>query len=247
MRRFSLDPASSQIRTVPGITVSGFQGYLDLAVGLPDPITGLALVDLTGASEFLSIDLGSVTLCIKPLVPVPAAGILACNGGFDLSVGAIQDHDIGHVGVGGFTEGDCTAAGGVVEQAGDPHPGVCNGPVTVEPSGEPDSGAGAMLIAPDGRFGTQGVPAEVTVEAGPCEEHGAGEATLFGFVTGLSRAQILDANDESGNILQHDERGENFSCANWRQEDGPGRLVLSVGSIHGGGTTDLVTVFVLDD
>jgi hypothetical protein len=87
----------------------------------------------------------------------------------------------------------------------------------------------------------------VTIDTGACETHGPGEPTQFGFVSGLSRAEILDANNVSGAILEHDEHGENFSCAAWMQENGAGRLVLSVPAVHGSTDGDLITVFVLDD
>lgn len=214
---------------------------------MPDPQTGLAKVAITAASEFISVQVGLFTLCIRPEVPVPDAGILACAGGFDLGIASAQDHDIGEVGVAGFTADDCAAAGGTVEGPQSPHPGVCNGPVTVGPSGVADSGAGALLLAPDGDFGTVGVPATASVDFGPCDQHGAGEPTVFGFVSGLSRATITDAGREPGRILQHDEIGENFSCQNWRAENGPGRLVLGVPAVDGGAEDDLITVFVLDD
>ncbi len=174
--------------------------------------------------------------------------MIACNGGFDLGIVSTQDHDIGVVGVNGFTEQSCQAAGGTVEAPTDPHPGVCNGPVGVNLSGEPDAGAGAVLLAPDARFGTQGLPAEVSIDTGPCDQHPPGNLATFGFVSALSRAQILDSNDEPGNTFSHDERGENFSCQAWTQENGPGRLVLSVPAVHGAGNgDDLITVFSLDD
>ncbi len=246
-RRFSLDPATSLIRTVPGSATTGFTGYLDLTLGDPDPVTGLAQVDLTGASDFLSIDFGVLTLCIHPTVPALNAGVVACNGGQDVGVKTTQDHNIGVVGTDGFTEAACLAAGGRVEQASDPHPGVCNGPIAVTGSDEPDSGAGALLIAPDSRFGTQGIPATLTVAPGPCDQHGPGAAASFGFVSALYRVEILDTNNQPGALFEHDERGENFSCADWTQENGPGRLVLNIGVIHGGGTIDLATVFEFDD
>jgi hypothetical protein len=228
-------------------TATGFTGFLDLAAGVPDPVSGLAQVDVVGASEFLSIAVGNVTLCIKPMVPVTRAGVIACNGGIDLGVSSSQDHRIGTVGVGGFTAGDCAAAGGTIEGASDPHPGVCNGPVEVGASPELDSGVGALLIAPDDRFNTEGLPAEVTIAPGACDTHGPGDPTLFGFVSGVSRATILNANNVSGAVLEHDEDGENFSCPMWMQENGPGRLVLSVPAVHGSTIGDLITVFVLDD
>lgn len=247
-RRFSLDPATSSFQLLPDTgTFTGFQGWLDLTAGVPDPSTGLARVDITAASPFLSVPVGPFVLCIKPLVPVLNAGVLSCKGGIDLGVDSEQDHNVGVVGVDGFTAEQCTAAGGLVEGPSDPHPNVCNGPVEVFGSPQPDSGTGALLIAPDARFATQGLPAEVSIAFGPCESHDPGDPAVFGFVSGLSRAVISDANDVQGALLQHDEQGENFSCANWMQENGPGRLVLSVPAIHGGGTADAITVFVLDD
>ncbi len=248
VRRFSLDPQTSRVQLLPDVgTFTGFSGSLDLAAGVPDPVTGLAVVDVVAASDFLSVPVGPFTLCIRPIVPVSGAGVLACNGGFDLGVSSSQDHNIGTVGVNGFTADDCTAAGGTVEAAADPHPGVCNGPVEIGPSPENDSGVGALLIAPDARFGTQGLPAEATIDFGPCSQHGPGEPAVFGFVSGVSRAAILDANDVPGVLFQHDERGERFSCPTWMQEDGPGQLVLSVPAVHGSTSGDLSTVFVLDD
>ena len=239
---------------MPGGTVfPGFQGFLDLTVGVPDPTTGIAVIDVTGSSTYLSLPLslpfgGMLTLCIKPIVPVLAAGVVACNGGFDLGIVSAQDHDIGVVGVNGFTEQSCQAAGGTVEAPTAPHPGVCNGPVVINLSGEPDAGTGAVLLAPDARFGTQGLPAEVSIVSGTCDRQPPGDLTTFGFVSALSRAQIFDSNDEPGNTFSHDERGENFSCQAWTQEDGPGRLVLSVPAVHGAANgDDLITVFSLDD
>jgi hypothetical protein len=246
-RRFSLDPTTSQLRLIPGNTFSGLQGFLDLTVGEPDAVTGLATVDISDASTFISINLGLFNLCIRPEVPIAAAGILACNGGIDLGVTSSQDHNIGEVDVDGFNAADCTTAGGEVEQGDDPHPAVCNGPVTVGPSNVLDSGAGALLLAPDGNFNTVGIPAEVSIAPGPCESHPPGDPTVFGFVSGLSRAEIFDADDQSGNLFAHDEVGENFDCDDWMQENGPGRLVLSVPAVHGGTDQDLITVFVLDD
>jgi hypothetical protein len=258
-RRFSLDPSTSGIKTVPGGTTFGFQGYLDLRMGTPDG-QGVAHIDLVGASPFLSIDVGSGTsLCIQlPTSPVQDVGVIDCDGGSDLGVRTIQDHDIGKVGVGGFTAEQCAAAGGTVEDATRPHPGVCNGPVMVEPSGEADSGAGALLVAPDARFGTQGIPAFIFVTqqseqcTQPCDPAcapgGVGSPTIFGFVSALYRVEIHDANDQPGAVLADDERGENFSCAQWTQENGPGKGVLSIGALHGGQNgNDVVTVFLLDD
>lgn len=248
MRRFSLNPAGSRLDLLPGLgSFTGFSGYLDLAAGVPDPQTGLAPVTITGASEYLSLPVGSLTFCIKPLLPVPLAGVLSCSGGVDLGITSTQDHYLGTVGVDDFSEADCIALDGFVEEGNQPHPDVCNGPIMVGPSPEPDSGVGALLIAPDARIGTQGLPAEFSFEAGPCAQHQARSMTVFGFVSGISRATILDANAALGSVLQHDAEGENFSCQNWMQENGPGRLVIAVPAVHGAGAQDLITVITLDD
>ena len=245
-RHFSLGQ-NSLVRILPDIGVfTGFTGALDLAAGVPDPVTGLAVVNVIGASQFLSVPIGTLTLCIKPIVPVTKAGVLSCSGGVDLGISSTQDHNIGTVGVNGFTADACAAAGGTVESATDPHPGVCNGPVEIGLSGV-DSGVGALLIAPDDRFGTQGLPAEVTLAEGPCDPQAAGEPALFGFTSGVSSATITDANDVAGNTLTHSEAGENFSCPMWTQENGPGRLVLSVPAVDGSANGDVITVFVLSD
>lgn len=220
---------------------------MDLVIGAPDG-SGRRPVDIVGASPFLSLPFpGGPTFCIHPIVPVTDAGVIDCDGGTDLGVKTTQDHNVGVVGVSGFTAQECSQQGGIVEGPGDPHPDVCNGPVTVEPSGQGDSGSGAMLIAPSQQFGTLGIPAEVSVEPGPCESHTAPQLQVFGFVSDFYRVDILDADNQPNSTLRHDEEGENFDCASFAQENGPGRLVLSVGALHGGGAIDLVTVFELDD
>jgi hypothetical protein len=200
---------------------------------VPDA-NGLARVHVTGASTYLSVPLGDgAFFCIKPLVPVQNAGVLSCTGGIDLGVSSTQDHHLGALAVDGFTADDCSDAGGSIESDEQPHPGVCNGPVEVGASPQADSGAGALLIAADARFGSQGLPVEISLGGGPCETHGFGQSTVLGLVSALSRATILDANDVDGDIFQRDVSGENFSCPAWMQENGPGRLVLAVPALHG--------------
>jgi hypothetical protein len=251
VRRFSLDAASSEIRIYvfggDGPATPGFQGYLDLSMGDPDAKTGLAPLQLLHSSEFLYLPLGDGrNFCIRPSAQVNI-GVIACDGGFDLGVKTTQDHHLGQVGVGDFTEGDCNLAGGVVEGPGDPHPNVCNGPVVVASSGEADSGAGAMLIAPDQDFQTNGIPAQLSVEPGPCEQHVAPEQTTLGFTSALYRVEIADPDNAQGQQFVHEERGQNFSCPSFTQENGPGRLVLSIGTLHGAAGLDVVTVLDLDD
>jgi hypothetical protein len=248
-RRFSLAPASSTLILLPDVgTFSGFTGHLELAAGVPDPVTGIASIAVTGASEYLSLAIvGGPTFCIRPMVPVAAAGVVDCDGGIDLGVTSTVDHDIGTVGVDGFTAEDCAAQGGAVEGEGAPHPAVCNGPIEVGPSPQNDSGAGAVLIAADTRFATQGLPAEISFEFGPCSSHTHREPTVFGLVSGVSRAVIHDADDEPDAVRDFDAVGESFSCQAWQSENGPGRLVLAIPALHGLGGVDLITVVTLDD
>jgi hypothetical protein len=246
-RKFSLS-AQSAVRLLPTFgSFTNLTGFLTLAAGAPDPVTGLARVDIVDASPFLSTDIGGFTFCLRPIVPVINAGVLACNGGYDLGVTSAQDHNIGVVGMNGFTAAQCSAAAGTVESPDDPHPNVCNGPLEIGASPAADSGPGALLIAPDGRFGTEGLPAEISIDFDSCATHGPGDMTVLGFVSGIARADILDANNVADALLRYDEDGENFSCAAWTQENGPGRLVFSIPAVHGSTAGDLIIAIVMDD
>jgi hypothetical protein len=225
--------------------VNGFQGHLDLQLGSVDPQTGIARVSVVGASPFLSLDLGGMTLCVRPLVPALDAGVIDCDGGSSFDVRTLQDHNVGQVGVGGFTAQDCELAGGAVEDPAQPHPNVCNGPIATMLGEAPDSGSGALLIAPLAQFGTSGLPVEFDVQTGPCKTGGPQE--VFAFSSEAYRAEITDAGNVGGAVLVHEEVGENFSCAGFTQENGPGRLVFSLGTLHGLDTADAILVFVLDD
>jgi len=128
-RRLVLDPATSQFEAIiaPGfpLRVGSFRGqtggmvedaYLELDAGVPDA-RGLATIAVVGGSEYIFADGANVgvVLCLKPRLPVPAAGVVACNGGFDFSIVTAVDHNIGQVGVDGFSVDQCVAAGGTVE------------------------------------------------------------------------------------------------------------------------------------
>jgi hypothetical protein len=68
-----------------------------------------------------------------------------------------------------------------------------------------------------------------------------------GFTSGLARSDILDANNVAGQLFRHDEQGENFSCAAWTQENGPGTLVFSIPAVHGSTGGDIIITLTLDD
>lgn len=259
-RRFSIEPNTSLFLAVYGnnlVTggIVGFRGHLDLRGGVPDPVTGQASIDVIGASEFISADLSSGTLCIRPLVnePVLAAGLIDCEGGAELGIDVSQDHSIGVVGAGGFSAEECAAAGGTVEPAELPHPAVCNGPVVVGRLVGVDSGAGAVVIGPDAALGTQGLPAELSFlpPGMRCEDGPPGAVQRLALISGASRTRIFDRDNVAGQTLSYDDPGENFSCAAWTQEDGPGKLVLAIPTLHGifvgGSVLDVINVFLLDD
>ena len=225
---------------------------MDLSAGVPDPTTGLAYIDVSGASDFISLDLGGgMTLCIHPLVPITNAGVIACDGGFDLGATAIQNHHVGEVGVGGFTEQACATAGGTVEPATAPHPNVCNGPIVLGPSGTSQPPLGSVLLGPDADLGTQGLLAQVTIEPPPCQGSAQAPTTQFSFSSGPVEVQILAANN-SDQVLTVDDPGEPFSCVAWTQENGPGRLLQARPVLHALITgnmsvVDAANLFTLDD
>jgi hypothetical protein len=129
-KRFTFDPRNSQFRAAisPGFIVSlgAFRGqtngqmetaYLDFEAGEPDE-NGFAPLNVVGSSEYIYADAGAVAplvLCLKPILPVTAAGVIDCNGTADFSIVTSIDHRIGQVGIDGFTAEDCSAAGGTLE------------------------------------------------------------------------------------------------------------------------------------
>lgn len=128
-RRFVIDPSASSFEAILDprfiLKVGGFRGqtggvvedaYLDLEAGIPDA-TGMATIAVVGGSEYIFVDGANVglVLCLKPQLPVSAAGVVACKGGLDFSIVTAIDHNVGQVGVDGFDVQQCDAAGGTVE------------------------------------------------------------------------------------------------------------------------------------
>lgn len=282
VRHFSIEAASSPLLAVLGpdavaSTLPGFSGFIELAAGEPDSETGLAFVDVTGASQFIAIDIPDqpAALCLRPVpgaLPVVHAGIIACAGGFAAGLRISQDHRVGEVGrcEGGTAAGDqcgddpscpggacfdgadCQAAGGSVEQAGQPHPGLCNGPLTVRRDAT-SSVAGALLIARDAENDTQGLPVEILMEqATPCgDEQAPGMSSEIGLSSAGTTIRIDGLNAAPAATLEYYVGGESFSCDAWTEENGAGLLIfagisLDVAALPGM-AVDLATVFVWDD
>jgi hypothetical protein len=280
VRRFSLNPDTSQFIAVlgPGLAfpTSGFEGFLELTAEAPDPATGLAFIDVTDASDYLSIDVptGSTAICLKVLrdqLPVQHAGLVACKGGLPLGIQVTQDHHMGQVGTCSgptsegqacsnngdcadgvcFTAAMCTVAGGTVEGPARPHPGVCNGPLAGK-QGTDVSPAGTVVIASNPPI-INGLPVELSQEQStPCGDEGVtGMRVAIGFTTGRSTSEILHFNNgAASDTLSGEVTGVPFSCAAWTEENGPGTLVLSATNLDTqvvGSVSDIVAQFVLAD
>jgi hypothetical protein len=325
-RRFTLNQAKSPFQATLGpgltVTVAGFQGqtngqtepaFFVFEAGLPDPATGVATFDITESSEFLFADgrgLAGIVICLKPIVPVTAAGIVACDGGLPLGFNTSQDHHLGKILVDGFTPEDCGAMQGRIEGpnqtcaagmaagnegcrsnadcdttsgAGDGlcglglaqcregksgecradtdcdtepnaedgvcgtpgrHPGVCNGPLTAS-QGTEDSGRGAVVIAPDPERELTGLPMRLSIQSSlPCVDPGPDATISFAFTSGQSVSSIMNYSDRLGQTLTFTTRGETFSCTDWRNPNGPGKLVLGAPAIDQSPTGgDIVTGF----
>jgi hypothetical protein len=258
-RRFSLAPETSifAIETA-SVTLedTGLTGFIDFDAAVPDPETGLARISIVDASEYISMSfappgLEAIALCLRPVreaLPVVDAGSVSCQGGYDFGAAVTQDHNIGIVGVDGFTEEDCSDAGGVVEPPSAMHSGVCNGPfVSSQPGG--DSGTGAVLITADEMGQEGGFPVTISLESAlPCGDEGA-EGSLLPLVltSATLTATIIDRNDVEGEVLLAEREGENFSCEEWTQENSSGRLVFATPVLHGLMGEDAIFVFVFDD
>lgn len=239
-RRFSIDPDASFVRSLSGVGApvefSGFEGWIELEAGEADPASGIAIVSVVDASPVIAVEgfapgIGSMAVCIVPTpgqFPIANAGVIDCDGGTEIGYGLVIDHNIGVVGVGGFTEQDCLQAGGVVEDEDSPHPGVCNGAFSTGPLGE-DSGPGGLILAPD-LIGPGGAfDVRITTETAlPCGDEGvpAFDVPLV-LTTGRVRTTIADERNFPGSELQTSITGENFSCAEWEEEDGPGAVSFS--------------------
>lgn len=129
VRHFVINPAKSPFQARLGATLNfplaKFEGqskgqtepaFLDLKAGQPDA-NGVASIDVVGASDFIFADARPtvpLVLCLK-LMPVASAGIVACGGGFSLGFTTTQDHNIGQVGVNGFTAAQCQSMSGHLE------------------------------------------------------------------------------------------------------------------------------------
>jgi hypothetical protein len=86
----------------------------------------------------------------------------------------------------------------------------------------------------------------------PCgDEDVPAPETTFAFTTGTARAEVIDFNNEPGETFADQFTGENFSCATWTQENGPGTFVLAIPTFDVDlpvlGLNDIISLFTLAD
>lgn len=260
-RRFSIDPTTSGLTSLSTYGPSdspGFTGWLDLEATAVDPASGQARIDIVAASPLITLDsvgtAGPVVICIEPLpdqFPVIGAGYIDCDGGTAFGYDLAYDHNAGVVGA-GITEPQCAALPGVVEDG--PHTGVCNaGPVVG--TSTLDTGPGGLIIAEIPGLGNPGFQVRITSETAlPCFDEGPPvfEGALP-LTTGRIETMLRDLDNVPGAELRTDAIGANFSCARWREENGPGTLVLSSVTFDlqppsfPGLFVDVISTFTFDD
>lgn len=226
--------------------------------------------------------MAGMIICLKPHITADPVGVVACKG-LDVSYMANVNHVAGVVGQNGFTADQCTAltgtlGHGTVEGPTAPHPGDCNGPINIGPGHKGDSGRGAVAITPDPTTGVGGLEFELSfVHPGQCrndesidctsnEECGdgglceqdcgdgpPGQMTALPFFSGPLEVQIFNADGRLNNNRDFKITGQNFSCANWSVENGPGKIIFAIPQLHafslspGSPPSDLITAFVLSD
>jgi cysteine-rich repeat protein len=134
-----------------------FSGSQISRIGKPGPDGVIPVALRANETLFNPISvLGFACICSRP-VPYDAfgpgnAGVGQIGCGADGLSGVDADteidHVIGVVGEQGFTEADCLAAGGVVEDGSPKHPhlGVCNGPLQITRSGAGPQGSVVVTV-----------------------------------------------------------------------------------------------------
>jgi hypothetical protein len=260
-RRFSIDPATSGLRSLSAFGPSdspGFTGWLELDATEVDPASGQARVDVVAASPLITLDststAGPLVICIEPMpdqFPVIGAGVIDCDGGTAFGYDLGYDHNAGVVGS-GITEQQCASIPGVVEDG--PHANVCNaGPVVG--TSTLDTGPGGLIIAQIPGLGNPGLQVRITSETAlPCFDEGPPifEGALP-LTTGRIATLLQDLDNVAGATLRAEAIGANFSCTQWREENGPGTLILSSVTFDlqpasfPGLLVDVISTFTLDD
>jgi len=261
---------------INGLALGTFKGFVEFEAGAPDPATGLAIVDVVDSSEYIEafVPLGGITLCLKP-EPVQGAGVISCGSpaGRSLRVNArfaggehydrdgfllqcrssvnyttylTVDHNIGVVGVDGFTEEDCSAAGGNIENRMGQR--ICNGSFQTGQLDELSAAPGEMILAPIPPL--VGFPVQIVQERNPpCGDEGpsGGMSTSIAITTMRSAAKIFDADNIPGEEREFDIQGEPFSCDDFSEPGSGGVLVFAAPQLNLPILGDGVTQFRFTD
>jgi len=165
---------------------------------------------------------GLVCACVRGIASEELGGGNSARGQVGCSDSGLTDtdylyslnHNIGVVGANGFTEQDCTDAGGTVEDGSTEHPhaGVCNGPSVITFSGQGGKGSSVIesntaisLISDGGACVTDGSgdPALYGDDGIACtdDDPGQAEASTLATTSGTASAELLNAsNVKNSNI-----------------------------------------------
>jgi len=205
------------------LTLTGNQ---TLTTGEPRVSDANAIVPVVIKPEDVNYDPvavpGLVCACVRGIA-APALGGNSAQGQVGCSDAGLQNtdylyslnHNIGKVGVNGFTEADCTAAGGTVEDGSTAHPhsGVCNSGATITFSGSGgrgssviESNTGISLISDGGACVTDGTgdPALYGDDGSACTPDDPGQATpnTLATTSGTATAEVLNASNVNGSKIQ---------------------------------------------
>lgn len=273
-RRFQLSENASTFG-INGLALGTFKGFVEFEAGAPDPGTGLAVVDLVDSSEYIEafVPLGGITLCLKPEKPVLGAGVISCGAtsGRSLRVTAsgangsdrdglllqcrsqvnyttflTVDHNIGVIGVDGFTAEDCEAQNGNIENRQGQM--ICNGSFETGQLDETSAAAGEMILAPIPPL--VGFPVQIIQEdAPPCGDEGpsGGMSAAIAITTMRSAAKIFDADNNAGEEREFDIQGQPFSCKDFSEPGTGGVLVFAAPQLNLPILGDGVTQFRFTD
>jgi len=240
------------------------------------PATNVGLVACKGLdiSYAASVDHVAGTVGQNGFTVDDCTAIRGSLGNGTVEYGRCADNDDNETAQQCLANTDCTAPLTCQTHLSTPHTGVCNGPINVGPGGKGDSGRGAVAITPDPDTGQGGLVFDLSfVHPGKCRndesvdcssntdcggdvcEQACGDTepttvSALPFFSGPVSVQIFHADAGTTN-RKYETKGENFSCADWTNPNGPGKLVFAIPQLHafalsaGQSPSDLITAWVL--
>jgi hypothetical protein len=233
-RVFSLGAASGFFSSlVPSLKAGTPAGTLMLDAGGMDAM-GHATVTLTNAPVFVttSIALGGLTLCTRI---DSCTGTLYCDGGANVdTLASLESLASGLTCVRDGTH-SCPATSTFCCSNSCEGVGVGSGNPTIRTSGvnTTDSGPGSALLMCQERI------VSVNMVGADCStvDYSTASVTDELLTTGTSTAKVTDHCAGSGapatKAVTFGKTGENFNCAQWTTENGPGGFAFSIPSEEG--------------